>query len=360
MGGVRVMTVESEMTMSIHAEDRERVWEAFSHTFAHRRAQSRSTTAISTPANDTWAHMHCAWRGVRGSSPDAWDVIGISQNVTELVAARDAALGAAEAKSQFLANMSHEIRTPMNGVLGVLHLLKTEKLSDDGRRLLNEALGCGEMLSELLNDIIDFSKIEAGKLELSAEPVDPADLLRGVADMLRPAGGSQGPVSARRGASPKGDGRSGLGGHRPAAPAPGPVQPAGQRREVHPGGRRRGAALGRADRRHGAPAVRDPGHRRRHRRGGRQAAVRALPPGRRLDHPPLRRFRPGPGHLPPPGRADGRRDRLRPANWARARPSGWRSTPTPAPRRHHDETKPTARCSPACACCWSRTTPPTA
>jgi CheY-like chemotaxis protein len=147
--------------------------------------------------------MHAAWRGVRGSSPDAWDVIGISQDVTELVAARDAALGAAEAKSQFLANMSHEIRTPMNGVLGVLHLLKNETLSDDGRRLLNEALGCGEMLSELLNDIIDFSKIEAGKL--MPEPVEPAELLRGVVDMLRPQAEAKG-LYLRVEVPPKGEG----------------------------------------------------------------------------------------------------------------------------------------------------------
>ena len=189
-GGVRTMTV-AEMTMSIHPDDRERVWDAFSLTLRtgeHVVIDYR----YRDPASGAWAHMHAAWRGVRGSSPDAWDVIGISQSVTELVEARDAALGAAEAKSQFLANMSHEIRTPMNGVLGVLHLLKGEKLSDDGRRLLNEALGCGEMLSELLNDIIDFSKIEAGRLELAAEPVDPAELLRGVVDMLRPQAEAKG------------------------------------------------------------------------------------------------------------------------------------------------------------------------
>ncbi len=189
-GGVRIMTV-TEMTMSIHEEDRERVWVAFSKTL-RRGEHVEIDYRYLDPATNEWAHMHCAWRGVRGSSPDAWDVIGISQNVTELVAARDAALGAAEAKSQFLANMSHEIRTPMNGVLGVLHLLKNENLTDDGRRLLNEALGCGEMLSELLNDIIDFSKIEAGKLELSAEPVEPAELLAGVADMLRPQAEAKG------------------------------------------------------------------------------------------------------------------------------------------------------------------------
>jgi PAS domain S-box-containing protein len=183
-GGVRTMTVE-EMTLSTHVEDRQMVWEAFSRTLA-TGDHCLLTYRYFDPAHQTWIWMRAAWRGVRGASAKAWDVIGISQDVTELVAARDAALGAAEAKSQFLANMSHEIRTPMNGVLGVMHLLKREKLSDDGRQLLNEALGCGAMLSELLNDIIDFSKIEAGKLELNPEPIDPAALLRSVADLLRP------------------------------------------------------------------------------------------------------------------------------------------------------------------------------
>jgi PAS domain S-box-containing protein len=183
-GGVRIMTI-AEMTQSIHVDDRERVWENFSATLQTGDYRLLDYRYLD-PENQVWVVMRAAWRGVRGQSPELWDVIGISQDVTELTAARDAALDAAEAKSQFLANMSHEIRTPMNGVLGVLHLLKQEALSEDGRQLLNEALGCGAMLAELLNDIIDFSKVEAGKLELAPEPTDPAALLRGVADLLRP------------------------------------------------------------------------------------------------------------------------------------------------------------------------------
>jgi PAS domain S-box-containing protein len=103
-----------------------------------------------------------------------------------LVEAERAAQAAAEAKSQFLANMSHEIRTPMNGVMGVLHLLQKETLSEEGRALLAEASNCGRMLAQLLNDVIDFSRIEAGKLELSPEPIDPAGVLDSVVGLLRP------------------------------------------------------------------------------------------------------------------------------------------------------------------------------
>jgi PAS domain S-box-containing protein len=103
-----------------------------------------------------------------------------------LIEAQRAAQAAAEAKSNFLANISHEIRTPMNGVLGVLHLLKTEALSADGRMLLDEALSCGQMLAELLNDVIDVSKIEAGRFELESAPVDPAAMVDGVLRLLRP------------------------------------------------------------------------------------------------------------------------------------------------------------------------------
>ncbi|WP_293365758.1 PAS domain-containing protein [Phenylobacterium sp.] len=103
-----------------------------------------------------------------------------------LLEAQQAAEAAGEAKSAFLANMSHEIRTPMNGVMGVLHLLKGEKLTDEGRHMLEEALSCGQMLAELLNDVIDFSKIEAGRLELTDEALDPQSLLEGVTRLLRP------------------------------------------------------------------------------------------------------------------------------------------------------------------------------
>jgi PAS domain S-box-containing protein len=103
-----------------------------------------------------------------------------------LLEAQQAAEAAGEAKSAFLANMSHEIRTPMNGVMGVLHLLKGEKLTEEGRHMLEEALSCGQMLAELLNDVIDFSKIEAGRLELTNEALDPRSLLEGVSRLLRP------------------------------------------------------------------------------------------------------------------------------------------------------------------------------
>ena len=109
-----------------------------------------------------------------------------------LAEAERAAKAATETKSRFLASMSHEIRTPMNGVLGVLHLLRAEHLTESGRTLLDEALQCGHMLSELINDILDLSKIEAGQMQLSPEPTDPAAALRSVANLLRPQAEAKG------------------------------------------------------------------------------------------------------------------------------------------------------------------------
>jgi PAS domain S-box-containing protein len=94
------------------------------------------------------------------------DVTERNRDAAELAAARDQAVEASNMKSIFLANISHEIRTPMTGVLGMTQLLLDSELDEDQRSLAVQVSRSGELLVELINDILDISKIEAGQLEL--------------------------------------------------------------------------------------------------------------------------------------------------------------------------------------------------
>jgi PAS domain S-box-containing protein len=175
-----------------HPEDLDHVRESFRalHT-GQSRAGAFEAHIVRANGEMCWVRVSHHLKVGRGGR---WlKAVGLIQDVDArkrqeiaLMEAQRAAEAASEAKAAFLANMSHEIRTPMNGVMGVLHLLKGENLTDEGRHLLDEALSCGQMLAELLNDVIDFSKIEAGRLELAYEPVQPQALVEGVARLLRP------------------------------------------------------------------------------------------------------------------------------------------------------------------------------
>ncbi len=88
----------------------------------------------------------------------------------ELVAARDVAEDAAQAKSAFLANMSHEIRTPMNVIIGLTHLMLRDKHDAVTSDRLTKVGDAAKHLLDIINDILDLSKIDAGKLALA--PVD--------------------------------------------------------------------------------------------------------------------------------------------------------------------------------------------
>ncbi len=88
----------------------------------------------------------------------------------ELVAARDVAEDAAQAKSAFLANMSHEIRTPMNVIIGLTHLMQRDEHEPVTADRLAKVGDATMHLLDIINDILDLSKIDAGKLVLA--PVD--------------------------------------------------------------------------------------------------------------------------------------------------------------------------------------------
>jgi hypothetical protein len=117
--------------------------------------------------------------------------VGFRIDITEVVAATDAAMAASRAKSRLLATMSHEIRTPMNGILGMAQMLLVPDLPINKRKdYAQTILSSGQTLLTLLNDILDLSKIEAGKLQLERSPFAPDALIQEICSLF--AGAAQG------------------------------------------------------------------------------------------------------------------------------------------------------------------------
>lgn len=121
------------------------------------------------------------------------EVLRAGRDVTERVEsaryleeARSRAEAASVAKSRFLASVSHEFRTPLNGIMGMADLMLETPLNPEQRTYAAAVKTSGEALLSLIDGILDFSKIEAGRLDLAAEPFDPAALVESVVELLAP------------------------------------------------------------------------------------------------------------------------------------------------------------------------------
>jgi signal transduction histidine kinase len=116
------------------------------------------------------------------------DVTAARQSERRLAVAKEEAETASRIKSEFLANMSHELRTPLNAIIGFSDVMQSELLGPLGPRYRSYAKDIqqsGEHLLGIINDILDLSKIEAGRLTLREEVVDPAEMARDCARLVR-------------------------------------------------------------------------------------------------------------------------------------------------------------------------------
>ena len=112
------------------------------------------------------------------------DITEVKHISDELMAAKNEAEAANEAKSTFLASMSHEVRTPLNGIMGMSTLLSGTELNPEQRDFASTINEAAETLLTIINDILDFSKVEAGAMELEHIPVDLVETVEGTAELL--------------------------------------------------------------------------------------------------------------------------------------------------------------------------------
>ncbi len=116
---------------------------------------------------------------------DATDSIQIEQALRD----RNAALLEADSiKGKFLANMSYEFRTPLTSIGGFAELLQqgvAGELPPQAIEYIEAISKSADRLTQQINSVLDYTQGEAGVLPVARQPVDVAELVRGVESKAR-------------------------------------------------------------------------------------------------------------------------------------------------------------------------------
>jgi len=122
---------------------------------------------------------------VKGYSTTSIDITAQKESEAALYEAKMAAECANRAKSEFLANMSHEIRTPLGAVLGFADLIASTDVTEQEKQTFVSAVHRnGELLTNIISDILDLSKVEVGKLHVECKEYPLNDILSDVMTIM--------------------------------------------------------------------------------------------------------------------------------------------------------------------------------
>jgi signal transduction histidine kinase/CheY-like chemotaxis protein len=174
-----LLQATNHLQLSIQVEDRE----AISRIYAWLAG------TVLTLMVAVGAVIVMIWRQLKQNEISRFRLQRLSEELGRAAAAAEAGN---QAKSAFLATMSHEIRTPLNGIIGTADLMSTGRLDAEQIEQLATIRQCSDALIALINDILDFSKLESGTIDLEWRPVDLAEVIDGLVDMLSPKAEAKG------------------------------------------------------------------------------------------------------------------------------------------------------------------------
>ena len=101
----------------------------------------------------------------------------VRERTAELELSKVAAEAANESKTLFIANISHELKTPLNGILGMCAVCMHEEDPTKIKRSLGIIYKSGDLLLNLLTDLLTFSKNQIGQqLSLDEKEFRLADI----------------------------------------------------------------------------------------------------------------------------------------------------------------------------------------
>ncbi|HVL68342.1 MAG TPA: PAS domain S-box protein [Vicinamibacterales bacterium] len=106
-------------------------------------------------------------------------------------------------KHEFLATLSHELRTPLNAVLGYTAMLRSGAVAEaDAARALDAIARNGDLLRQIVEDLLDVSRMQTGQVVLDVATVDLSEVVERAVTSVLPAALAKGLRIETAGANP--------------------------------------------------------------------------------------------------------------------------------------------------------------
>jgi signal transduction histidine kinase len=115
----------------------------------------------------------------------------VHSRTADIVAMRDKAIAASEAKSAFLSKMSHELRIPLTNIMGYSEIVidEMEQSGNKGKNVIKDLKKIklsGQHLLNIIKDILDITRLDSGDAKVEMQTFLFSDVLDYVMRAIEP------------------------------------------------------------------------------------------------------------------------------------------------------------------------------